>query len=166
LRNEAIFINGVYEGVLEEILNIQAELPWHVMYLQPHSSSPIVHLRDDLPSPEDPVHLYLSITTDLPTVKYVAEVVGWDDKTEIPPEKSNVINRVIWTLQPSETGLYDASAVKGKASVNLLYVWRMRKLARPFSVSRLVKTSNDEAVSPERTRAGGWVYVRNQFVGS
>ena len=36
---EALFINGVYEGVLKEILQIQAELPEHIMYLQPDSGS-------------------------------------------------------------------------------------------------------------------------------
>ena len=160
LKDEALFLNGVYEEVLEEILQIQGELPEHIMYLQPYSSEPIVHLRDDRPSDEEPVLLYISITTDLSKVHYIAEIVGWDDKRQISPEKKNVLNRVIWALQPKETGLYDASRVEGKPSVNLLHVRRLRKVDPPFPVSRLIKTTDGQSVSLGRTTAGGWVYVR------
>jgi len=68
MRSEALFINGVFESVIEEILLIQVHLPEHVMYMQPYASSPITHLRDDPPTPEDPVRVYISVTTDLPTL--------------------------------------------------------------------------------------------------
>jgi len=158
MKTESLFINGVYESVLEEILLVQHHLPEQIMFLQPYSSDPITHLRDNCPSVDDPMHLFLSITTDLPTVHYSAEIVGWDDKREISESKSNVLHRLIWTLQPNEGGLYNASLV-GKPSANLLHIRRLKKLASTFSVTRLIKTSDNKPVSPERTTAGGWSYV-------
>ncbi|MFH1235804.1 MAG: hypothetical protein V1685_02595 [Parcubacteria group bacterium] len=163
VKDEALFINGVFEDVLQEILRIQKELPEHIMYLQPYSSDPIVHLRDDPPTDEAPVLLYLSITTDLSTVHYTAEIVGWDDKREIPQAKRDALNRVIGTLQPNETGLYDASRVEGKPSVNLLHIRRLRRVDPPFSVSCLIKTIDGKPVSPGRTTAGGWAYVKRDL---
>ena len=162
-KEEGLFINGVYEDVLREILQIQRELPEHIMYLQPYSSGPIVHLRDDPPTVEAPVLLYLSITTDLSNIHYTAEIVGWDDKREIPHAKREVINRVLATLQPNETGLYDASRVEGKPSMNLLHIRRLRRVDPSFSVSSLIKTSDGKPVSPGRTTAGGWAYVRRDM---
>jgi len=162
MRSEALFINGIFESVLEEILLVQRVLPEQIMFLQPHSSGPITHLRDDPPTLHDPVRLFLSITTDLSMVRYCAEIVGWDDKRTLSEERRNVLSRLIWTLQPAECGLFDASSIAGKPSVNLLHVWRMRKLARPFSVTELIKTSDNAPLSPNRTTAGGWAYVLNR----
>src|SRR4029077_8757594 len=88
------------------------------------------------------------------------EIVGWDDKREITEAKRRVVNRLIWTLQPNEGGLYDASSVQGAQSVNLLYVRRVRQLQTPFSVGQLIKIADSEPVSDERTTAGGWAYVK------
>ncbi|WP_456425514.1 hypothetical protein [Rhodocaloribacter sp.] len=159
MKAEALFINGVYESVLEEILLVQRLLPEQIMFLQPYSSGTIVHLRDDPPTVDDPMQLFLSITTDLSTVHYAAEIVGWDDKRTLSPKKRNVLKRLIWTMQPNEGGLYDASQVEGKPSINLLYIRRLHKLTPPFSVTELTKTSDNMPVSPNRTTAGGWVYV-------
>ena len=122
MKSEALFINGVYEDVLEEILLIQQHLPEQIMFLQPYRPDPITHLRDIPPTVDDPVRLYLSITTDLPTVRYSAEIVGWHNKQTLSEEEGHVINRVIWTLQPKEGGLYDASRAEGRQSVNLLHI--------------------------------------------
>ena len=80
VREEAIFINGVYRGVIEEILLVQEHVPEHIMFLQPHSAERIVHLADHPPSVEDRVRLFLSTTEELPIVRYTAEIVGWDNK--------------------------------------------------------------------------------------
>ena len=160
MRTEALFINGVYRSVLDEILKIQAELPEHIMYLQPYSSTAIVHLRGDPPSIEQPMLLLLSLTDDLATVHYAAEIIGWDDKTRLSAAKRDVLNRVIGALQPGEKELYDASQANGGRSVNLLYVRRMRRLRQPFSVTRLLKTEDGTPVSDRRTTAGGWTYIQ------
>src|SRR5947209_11385202 len=106
MRAEALFINGVLRGVLEEILQVQKDLPDHIMYLQPYSGSAIAHLRDEPPSVENPMSLVLSLTDDLATIHYATEIVGWDDKTQLSPAKRDVLNRVIAALQPGEKELY------------------------------------------------------------
>ncbi len=160
MREEALFLNGVYENVLHEILLIQKELPEQILFLQPYSSNTITRLRDDLPSVESPMRLLMSITDDLATVHYTAEIVGWDDKRNLSKEKRKVLNRLIYTLQPNEGGLYDASRVEDRESVNLLHVRRLRRLAKPFNVSQLVKIADSELMSDRRTTAGGWAYVK------
>ncbi len=138
MNTEALFLNGVYEGVLQEILAIQAALPEQIMFLQPYKDRAIARLRDHPPTVDNPMRLLMSLTSDLPTVHYRAELVGWDDKLQISEEKRRVLNRLIWTLQPNEGGLYDASRAIGGRSVNLLHVRRLRRLARPFSVGQLL----------------------------
>ena len=86
--------------------------------------------------------------------------MGWDDKRHLSQEKRRVLSRLIWTLQPNEGGLYDASRSEGGESVNLLQVRRLRRIRTPFSVSQLVKIGDSEPVSDRRTTAGGWAYVK------
>jgi hypothetical protein len=160
MKSESLFINGVFESVLEEILKVQRYLPEHIMFLQPYRTDPITHLRDDPPTVEDPMRLFLSVTDNLPIVSYSAEIVDWEDKTKLTESKRNAINRLLWTLQPNEGGLYNESRVEGKESLNLLYVRRLTKLNNPFSVSELIKTSNGQPLSTERTMSGGFSYVQ------
>jgi hypothetical protein len=132
------------------------------MFLQPYRAEAIARLRDDPPSVDDPMRLLVSLTSDLPTVHYTAEIVGWDDKRHLDEQKRRVLNRLIWTLQPNEGGLYDAARGEGGESVNLLHVRRVRRLRTPFSVSRLVNAGDGQPVSDRRTTAGGWVYVKTE----
>jgi hypothetical protein len=83
MKTEALFLNGVYEAVLQEILAVQAELPEQIMFLQPYKGEAIAKLRDNPPSVDDPMLLLMSLTGDLPTVHYRAEIVGWDDKRHL-----------------------------------------------------------------------------------
>jgi 5-methylcytosine-specific restriction protein A len=159
LKSEALFINGVYESVLQEILAVQGELPEHLMYLQPYSGYAITKLKAAPPTVDEPVRLYVSTTDDLAMVSYQAEIVGWEDKRKLSQTKRDVLNRVIGALQPGEEGgLYNA-AKEGKESVNLLYIRRLQKLDIPFRVSELTKTSNNEPYSENRSQSGGWSYV-------
>ena len=158
MRDETLFLNGVYKSMLKEILLVQEEMPEQIMFLQPYKSSSIVHLRDDPPTLDEPMQLYISTRENLPTIKYEAEIVGWDNKREMPRAKRRVISRLIWTLQPEEGGLYDKSAT-AKGSVNLLHIRRLRELTKAFSVERLTKKSDGKRVSPKRTTSGGWTYV-------
>jgi hypothetical protein len=160
MKGEALFLNGVYESVLEEILEVQGELPEQIMFLQPHSGHRIVRLREDPPTVDDPMRLLISRTTDLPTVRYTAEIVGWDDKGLLAStRRQQVINRLIWTLQPDEGGLYNLSSTADGESVNLLHIRRLRKLATPFSVSCLIKTEGGP-LSDKRKTSGGWAYIQ------
>jgi hypothetical protein len=159
MTHEALFINGVYESVLEKILETQSVLPDQILFLQPYSARPIVDLQKSPPSVNDPMRLFLSTTTDLSTVRYQGEIVGWDDKRTLPSEKRNLIEKIINLLQREEGGLYNASLVAGGESLNLLHVRRLEKLKKPFSVERLVKVTDGDRLSPNRSMAGGWSYV-------
>jgi len=90
----------------------------------------------------------------------VAEVVGWDDKQQLNQAKRHQLNRIIYLLQPTEGGVYMTSD-RGQVCKNLLFVRRMKKLAKPFSVALLTKLSDGQPVSPKRETAGGWAYVRD-----
>lgn len=160
MKGEALFLNGVYKSVLDEILAVQSVLMEQIMFLQPYNSKAIARLRDGTPSVDDPMQLLISLTSDLPNVRYTAEIVGWDDKRRLPgTPRHRVLNRLICTLQPNEGGLYNLSTTEDGESVNLLHIRRLRELRTPFSVSQLVKTDGD-SVSDQRATSGGWAYIR------
>ena len=159
---EALFINGVFDSVLQEILKIQSELPEQILFLQPYSSRPMRELRDRPPTAESPMQLFLSLPTDLASVHYTAEFVGWDDKRALSDRKRHTLNRIIRALQPNEGGLYDASPTGDRKSVNLLYIRRLQRLEPPFPVGHLIKTSDGKPLSSGRTTAGGWAYVKRK----
>ncbi len=161
IRQEAIFINGIFEVVLQEILAIQAEIPEQALFLQPFSAKRIVSLAENPPSVQDRVRLFLSVTTDLPVVRYVGEIMGWHNKQELSEKQAAVLQRLIWTLQPSEGGLYNIHSDEKRQSINLLHVWRIQELKTPFSVDQLHITSTNSPHSLNRTTAGGWSYVHN-----
>ena len=159
MKKQALFINGVYDSVLKEILVVQADLPEQILFLQPYKNATMRELRDNPPSVEDPMRLYVSLTDDLSHVHYTAEIVGWDDKRQLPIPKRGVLNRLIAALQPGEKELYNAATGQESNSVNLLHIRRLQPIPTPFPVSRLIKTDN-EPLSDNRTRSGGWSYVQ------
>jgi hypothetical protein len=161
MRDVALFLNGIYESVLQEVLEIQKHLPEQILYLQPYSTRRIVRLAKTLPTCEEPVRLLISTTDDLPTVRYICEIVGWIDKRELEGWKLNTINRVIYALQPYEGGVYGLRERGKPDMVNLLCVRRMQKLAKPFSVAELRLADSNEPHSTERSTSGGWSYVVN-----
>ena len=152
---EAIFVNGVYARVLRDIHRVQSLVPEQILYLQPFSGQRIVELSNHRPSPESPVRLFLSLTNDLPTIRYTCEIVDWNDKRELIGNKREIIDTVIRAFQPTEEGVY--SVVRGIECVNLLSVWRMREISKPLSVGELRKLVDDEPVSTNRKTTGGWV---------
>jgi hypothetical protein len=155
----ALFINGVFESVLEEILAVQSVLPYYPMFLQPHANSVMVQLRDNPPTYAAPMQLFLSTTSELSRIVYRAKIVAWDDKRQLPPEKHAQLDRIIKLLQPGEGGLYDQAQSGSGESVNLLTIRHLRRLRKERSVAELRKLSDGEAVSTGRTTAGGWSYV-------
>ncbi len=157
---QALFLNGVYEKVFKEILSVQTRQPEQVMFLQPYSPSVITLLRAASPSPEDPIQVFFSTTDDLQAISYRAEIVGWDDKRALSPERRSEINRHIAELQPGEGQLYNAAKATGSESVNLIYISHLRRIDPPLRVSQLIKASDGQPASENRTRSGGFTYVR------
>jgi len=160
IKSEALFINGVYESALQEILQVQSVLPEQILFLQPYSGKSIAKLQNGSPTVEAPMRLFLSTTQDLATVRYEAEIVYWDDKRTMSEAKRRLVNDLLEKFQPNEGGLYNASRGESGKSVNLLHIRRLQLLSPPYSVEQLTKTSDGEPLSSNRTRAGGWAYIK------
>jgi hypothetical protein len=159
MRSEAIFLNGVFEDVLQDILIEQSKDPDAVTFLQPYAGDPIAKLRDDTPNATDIMQLLISTTQDLNTVRYAAEIVGWEDKANLSPARRKHLNEYFQNHQCRE-GFNSNRRSNGKLPRNLIHVRHMRKLKTPFSVGLLIKLSDNKPASPKRTRAGGWTNVK------
>jgi hypothetical protein len=122
----------------------------------------MVHLAERPPSPEDQVQVLISTSTDVNSVRYVARIVGWDDKTVLPQDlgsgRARAIQRLIWALQPREGGLHNAAGGT-KPSVNLLHVWRLEQMPNGIPVTELVNTKDGQRLAGGRESSGSWVYV-------
>ena len=153
---KALYINGVYEGVFDEILKSQESNPGKIFYLQPYSGSSIKQLKNEPPDQASPLPLYISTTAQLNQICYAADIIGWEDKNDIPEERFEKLNEHIKLFQPNENEIYlDANE---KKCVNLISIINLKKLTNQFSTSILIKESNGEALKP-RSRSGGWSYV-------
>jgi hypothetical protein len=164
--NYSLYINGVYEDVLEEIRKAQASEPGLICYLQPYASDTIVRLAKSPPTVSDPVTLYISLTSSLPFVSYRTEIIGWENKFEIDPAHLARLNDHIKKYQPGETEIYMTGG-NNKPSINLISIRNMERLETPIHVSSFIKLSNNQPLKP-RTTSGGWSYIKElpQWVGS
>jgi len=157
IKNDAsaLFLNGVYESVLEEILNGQQIEPGEIFYLQPFSGRVITLLRDKSPSGRSSLPLYMSITTNLKQICYVADIVGWANKLDLDAVRKEQIDKRLNLYQPGENGLFN----NGEGTcINLIFIRNLRKLEPPVPVSLAIK--KDGTPYKGRTMSGGWSYVR------
>ena len=160
MERPALFINGIYSDVLEEILKGQSQAPDQTLFLQPYSVMPIRLLKDNPPTPDDPVRLYASTTYDLAQVSYSADIVGWEDKTDMSQARREELAGIINEFQPGEGGEHNEIPLIEWDSLNLLSIQRLVRLAQPFSVTELIKVSDGQPLSANRSRSGGWSPVR------
>lgn len=157
MQKKAFFLNGVYDSVLREILTSQNDHSGEIFFLQPYKSERMTAFADNPPNSEEPVLVYISTTDDLKHVRYVAEIVDWEDKRQVPPDRWSLLNKRIRKLQPEEKEIY--KTVRGLECRNLLSIRNLRQLAKPFSVAQLTKISDGQPLSSNRSRSGGWSYV-------
>lgn len=157
--SNALFVNGVYEGVFAEILEAGID----EAYLQPHSGRVIRMLQKDPPTPEDPVKLYASTTGELSRVSYAAEVIRWEYKRELSRARHRQVSRHLREYQPQEVDLFRGKGPLGDRPVNLLTIRALQRLDEPFSTSLLIKESDSLPLKP-RTQSGGWSPVRDDAV--
>lgn len=162
---QSLFLNGVYEGVLEEILVAQTRNSRIYNYLQPYKSQAIKILKNNDFIENPKITLYISTTTNLTMVTYVADIVGWENKETIHKGSNQKLlkklNKHIKEYQPSEGSIYLYSDnAKEKKCINLISIKNLKKLSIPFSTSNLIKVSNNTPYKP-RTQAGGWSVVFN-----
>ncbi len=154
---KSLFLNGVYESVLEEILEAQKEYPNKIFYLQPYSSHTIRLLADNAPSEKKPIPLYISTTTDLDKICFEAKVVGWENKQELSQVRLDELNKHIKQYQPNEEEIY--LKVGDSECINLISICDLNRLPNKYSVKNLIKTGNDEPLKP-RAQPGKWSYVK------
>ncbi len=154
---ESLYMNGVFESVLQEIMSAQQQAPDLVCYLQPYTQVPIKRLKDDPPSVASPWDLFISVTDQLTEVTYQARIVAWHNKTLLSPADLDALNQQIAATQPDERGVH-LQGEKGQVGVNLIGIVGLQRLqpALPVSVFRKV---SDGLPLKTRTQAGGYSYV-------
>jgi predicted HNH restriction endonuclease len=158
---KALFLNGVYESVLEEILKAQGTNPEIICFLQPYKAQVIRALDEHQPAENNPLTLYISLTSSLHLVSYIATIVGWEDKRKLFEDKNRLeeLNKHIKRFQPGEREISAYSdAAQTKPCLNLIAVKNVKRLTNPFSVSNLIKDSDKKPYKP-RTQSGGWSKV-------
>ncbi len=158
---KALFLNGVYAEVLEEIVNAQRCNDGVVCFLQPYSEKVIKLLEENDFSKTPSLPCYMSTTTDMNHIVYVAQVVGWKNKRELANNTNllDALNKRVAEYQPSEQGVYlYADDEKKKECVNLIEISHLRRLNVPWFIGNLKKVSDNKACKP-RMRPGGWSYV-------
>ena len=156
-RKQAVFLNGVFDAVLEEIMEAQKKNPGMVFYLQPHSTRVLQYLAKAVPSEDNTIQLYISTTRTLDKVCYIADVIRWEDKQEIPEERLTKLNKHILEYQPGEEEIY-LETNKGGLYKNLISIVNLKRIPNQFSVLNLIKVSDNTPYKP-RSRAGNWGYV-------
>jgi hypothetical protein len=132
----ALFINGVYEDVLDKIIKSKETNPDMVFYLQPYSTSSIKQLKNSPPDSQSSVPPYLSTTVQLDQICYMADIVGWEDKNELSQERLDFLNDHIKKYQPNEGEIY--FQVNGKSCVNLISITNLKKITNQLSVGNLI----------------------------
>ena len=154
----ALFINGIYEGVCTEILAAQAAQPGLESFLQPYKGKVVKMLKQNAPSREQPVKLYLSTTGNLSQICYAAEIIRWEDKREMDALRREEVRQHLERYQPKEVDLFMGRESTGANAVNLLTIRLMSQLDTLHSTSLLRKVS-DGLPLMRRTRSGGWSEV-------
>lgn len=154
----ALFINGIFKGVLSEILAAQAGRGGGESYLQPYSGQLIRMLKEAKPTPMDRIRLFASTSGDLSHISYTAEIIGWEDKRELSKRGRQRVLDHLKRFQSGEVNLFLGVEEVGEKAVNLITVRCLQRLDIPFHVSRLKKVS-DGLPLKKRTRSGGWSRV-------
>lgn len=157
LNGEALFINGVFEGVLNDIVDAQAANPGLVCYLQPYKPALIKRLQEDPPSKDLPWKLFMSLTNALGEMRFEADIVEWYDKSKLSDNEIATINQHFLEYQPRERGIHFGGE-DGEYGRNLLGIVNLERIEPALSVSGFIKISDDLPLR-DRTRAGGWSYV-------
>ncbi len=160
----ALFINGIYDAVLTDILAAQVAQGGGESFLQPYKGSVVSMLRENPPTTNSPVPLYISTTENLSKICYTAEIVKWEDKRELSESRRQIVLRYLETYQAKECDLFRGTELGDGKAVNLITIRNLRRLSIWPPTSLLTKKSDDLPLK-ERTRAGGWseVYERGDL---
>lgn len=163
--SNALFINGIFKGVLTEILEAQETQTDGEYFLQPYKGSVIRFLKKQRPSPESPIRLYISTTENLSQICYTAEVIQWQDKRELSDRRREEVVALFKRNQPGEADYFAEFDKAANKAVNLVTIRSLQAVDTLHSTSILRKVS-DGLPLKKRARAGGWseVYDISDFV--
>ena len=161
--SKSLFLNGVYEATLDEIVKTQTKHPGTTCYLQPYKGDKMRLLAEEAPSPAHPIVFYASLTDSLGQVHYKGNIVGWTDKRELKndQQKLQLLDAHISKFQPSEAKVH-LTTLDGKPYVNLLAVKDVSRFETSVPVSCFIKVADGKPLK-KRTRAGGWSPVVKQL---
>ena len=154
----ALFINGIYDAVLKDILAAQVAQGGGESFLQPYKGSVISMLKENPPTPASPIPLYISTTENLSKICYTAEIVKWEDKRELSESRRQTVLDYLETYQSKECALFRGTKLGDGKAVNLITVRNLRLLSIWPPAALLTKKS-DGLPLKERKRAGGWSEV-------
>lgn len=154
----ALFINGIYESVLADIIDSQARRGGGTSYLQPYKRAVIRMLSGNTPTAEQSVRLFISVTHSLSNISYSAEIVGWEDKRELSPSRRAEVLAHLTDWQQGEINLFNGVEQTGADALNLLTIRNLRRCDSILPTSILRKVSDDLPLKP-RSRSGGWSEV-------
>lgn len=154
----ALFINGIFNGVLTEILEAQKKPGGAESFLQPYKGHMIALLKKHLPMPESPVRLYVSTTENLAQICYMAEIIRWEDKRHLSETRREQVVDHLRKHQPGEADYFKDFDKKANKAVNLITIRLLRQLDSLYSTTLLRKVS-DGLPLKKRSRAGGWSEV-------
>lgn len=154
---EIMYINGVFQGILDEIVASSEKSSSQIVYIQSRSKRAIAGLREYNPSPERPINCYVSSLENFNEVEYQCEIVGWSDKRELSEAEKAAVKESLAEFQPAEGR---SSFEPDDGSVNLISVRNLKKLDQPFSITKLVKSQGDLPRNhKEKGRPGGFAYI-------
>ncbi|RJP88583.1 MAG: hypothetical protein C4518_10965 [Desulfobacteraceae bacterium] len=156
--SNALFINGIFNGVLTEIIQAQDAHNGGEYFLQPYKGQVIKFLKKQQPTSDAPIRLYISTTENLSQICYTAEIIRWEDKRELSEQRSEEVAAILKRDQSGEAGHFTGFDRNANKSVNLVTIRSLRRLDSLHSTSLLRKASDDLPLK-KRTRAGGWSEV-------
>lgn len=161
----ALFINGIYDAVLTDILAAQTVQGGGESFLQPYKGQVISMLRERPPTSSAPVTLYISTTENLSKICYAAEIVRWEDKRELSESRRQEVLKYLEKFQPKECNLFRGTELGQGKAVNLITIRNLHSL-KAFHPSSNLKKKSDELPLKPRKRAGGWSEVYDDAVFS
>lgn len=157
-ESTALFINGIPDAVLTEILEAQRVQGGGDFYIQPFAGQIIKMLQESNPSPTKPVRLYVSSSENLSQIRYTALIVGWKDKRGLEADEKAVVRQHFEKHQPGELNLFDGDDKAVEKAVNLIKIRDLVQLDQILPTELLRKVS-DGLPLKRQTSSGGWTEV-------
>ena len=152
--SSALFINGIFNNVLTEILDAQeARGGGGESFPQPFKGHVIRLLKERQPTPESPIRLYVSTTENLSQICYTAEIVRYEDKRQLSERRRQEVGHHLKRYQSGEVDYFAEFDENASKAVNLITIRGLRRLDSLHSSSLLRKVSDGMSLK-KRSRAG------------